>query len=141
MGTRADFYVGRGESAEWIGSIAFDGYPEGIDNAVRQAVSEADYRSAVAMFFDGRRDVTLPADGWPWPWETSRTTDFAYAFDGGVVWGSCFGGAWFRAISDEAEDGDGPDAVFPVFSHDRAAPAGSDRSGIMVVTAPAGDHA
>ena len=27
MGTRADFYVGRGDAAEWIGSIAYDGYP------------------------------------------------------------------------------------------------------------------
>lgn len=30
MGTRADFYVGRGTEAEWIGSIALDGYPDGI---------------------------------------------------------------------------------------------------------------
>ena len=27
MGTRADFYVGRGEKAEWVGSIAMDGVP------------------------------------------------------------------------------------------------------------------
>jgi hypothetical protein len=29
MGTRADFYVGRGKDAEWLGSVAFDGYPSG----------------------------------------------------------------------------------------------------------------
>lgn len=27
MGTRADFYIGRGENAEWLGSIAWDGDP------------------------------------------------------------------------------------------------------------------
>lgn len=30
MGTRADFYVGRGEQAEWLGSIAWDGNPGAI---------------------------------------------------------------------------------------------------------------
>jgi hypothetical protein len=30
MGTRADFYVGRGETAEYLGSIAWDGYPDGL---------------------------------------------------------------------------------------------------------------
>ena len=34
MGTRADFYVGRGESAEWLGSVAWDGNPRGIDDPV-----------------------------------------------------------------------------------------------------------
>jgi len=26
MGTRADFYVGMGKDAEWLGSVAWDGY-------------------------------------------------------------------------------------------------------------------
>ncbi len=34
MGTRADFYIGRGPTAEWIGSLPLDGYPEGIDAKV-----------------------------------------------------------------------------------------------------------
>lgn len=32
MSTRADFYVGRGAEAEWIGSISWDGYPDGVDD-------------------------------------------------------------------------------------------------------------
>jgi hypothetical protein len=28
MGTRGDFYVGRGKDAEWIGSIAYDAFVE-----------------------------------------------------------------------------------------------------------------
>jgi hypothetical protein len=31
MGTRSDFYVGKGKDAEWIGSIAWDGYRSGIE--------------------------------------------------------------------------------------------------------------
>jgi hypothetical protein len=34
MGTRADFYVGRGETAEWLGSIAWDGNPGGAGLAL-----------------------------------------------------------------------------------------------------------
>ena len=30
MGTRADLYIGRGTDAEWIGSVAWDGYPSGL---------------------------------------------------------------------------------------------------------------
>lgn len=30
MGTRADFYVGTGANAEWLGSIAYDGHPDTI---------------------------------------------------------------------------------------------------------------
>ena len=30
MGTRADFYIGKGTDAEWLGSIAWNGYPDGI---------------------------------------------------------------------------------------------------------------
>jgi hypothetical protein len=116
MGTRADFYVGRGETAEWVGSIAWDGYPEGImPHAAEKkrawvdgplmpaaakwpvgahlfdATTEQEFRERVARFFEYREDVTLPENGWPWPWENSQTTDYAYAFDGGKVYASCFG--------------------------------------------------
>jgi hypothetical protein len=40
MGTRADFYVGRGGQAEWLGSIAWDGYPSGIDKWVFSVSTE-----------------------------------------------------------------------------------------------------
>lgn len=103
MGTRADFYIGRGENAEWIGSIAWDGYPDGIDGAVRTAKTEEDFRQAVMKFFADRDDVTLPAAGWPWPWEDSRTTDYAYAFDGGQVYYSGFGHEWTESMYDARE--------------------------------------
>ena len=83
MGTRADFYIGRGEKAEWIGSIAWDGYREGLPDELFSVLTEADWRKAVTEFVQNRKDGTLPKQGWPWPWEDSNTTDCAYAFHEG----------------------------------------------------------
>ena len=92
MGTRADFYVGTGENAEWLGSIAFDGYridemkePSKDDDstacwAIKTATDENAYREAVAKLLKVNDDATFPDDGWPWPWDDSHTTDYAYAF-------------------------------------------------------------
>lgn len=104
MGTRADFYVGRGEQAEWLGSIAWDGHPESIDAQVLGCSSPEAFRHALADFFSKRDDVTLPADGWPWPWDDSRTTDYAYAFDGDTVWAAIFGRGWWKASKELSED-------------------------------------
>ena len=140
MGTRADFYLGRGPAAEWLGSIAWDGYPEGIDAAVKRAKTEADYKSALEEFFRGRDDVTTPDRGWPWPWETSKTTDYAYAFDGGKVFASCFGGPWFnprarkRPDEDDNYDRSGPPATFPNMK-DRQNVTLGKRSGLIVIQA------
>jgi hypothetical protein len=86
MGTRADFYVGKGKDAEWLGSIAWDGYRAGIDTAVLQATDEATFREAVSAFAGSRRDWTSPDDGWPWPWDDSGTSDCSYWFFDGEVW-------------------------------------------------------
>jgi len=111
MGTRADFYVGRGEKAEWLGSIAYDGYPEGLtgDDGVGESLvatpcgSEAEWRERVAKFLASRENSTQVADGWPWPWTDSGTTDWAYAFDGAVVYLSCFGRAWLAFAEFDAK--------------------------------------
>lgn len=134
MGTRADFYVGRGEQAEWIGSIAWDGYPDGIDKQTLNCTSPEAFRHAVADFFSKRDDVTLPEQGWPWPWDDSGTTDYAYAFDGERVWASCFGREWFPA-NKEPEDYDTlreNDAVFPNMK-DRKNVTWGKRSGTITV--------
>jgi hypothetical protein len=103
MGTRADFYVGRGASAEWIGSIGWDGYPSGWPEAVIGLKDEAAFREAVAKIL---RDEggTRPEQGWPWPWPNSNTTDYTYAFDGGQVWGTCFGHGWWPADTGSDDD-------------------------------------
>lgn len=98
MGTRADFYIGTGKDAEWLGSVAWDGYEweELPDCPLMTATTETDFRAAVAESAASRRDWTSPADGWPWPWDDSTTTDRAYAFANGRVtvyrWGK--GAEW-----------------------------------------------
>jgi hypothetical protein len=37
MGTRADFYIGCGRDSEWIGSIAWDGYPDGLSDLLKKS--------------------------------------------------------------------------------------------------------
>jgi hypothetical protein len=98
MGSRADFYVGRGDKAEWLGSVAWDGYPDGFDrDGLLNAITEQQFREAVSAELASRRDGTTPEMGWPWPWENSKTTDYAYAFDGNRVLGCNFGCFWFDA--------------------------------------------
>lgn len=85
MGTRADFYVGVGADAEWLGSVGWDGYEwqEDPECPLMSATTEDEYRKAVAGIAVEREDWTSPDDGWPWPWNDSFTTDRAYAFVGG----------------------------------------------------------
>ena len=132
MGTRADFYVGTDERAEWLGSIGWDGYPSGIPDILKAARSEAGYRDIVAGFLAGRDDATLPAMGWPWPWEDSRTTDYAYAWHPeGFVLAWYFGAGPWRADADEPEDiGEKDGRAWPQFPTDR--PTMGKRSGLIV---------
>lgn len=156
MGTRADFYVGRGKDAEWVGSIAFDGYPSGIvpDSEETESVlgmtrhkeepwpegghifdssTEEEFRARLERFYLYRTDVTRPAMGWPWPWKTSHTTDYAYAFDAGRVW--CSGGTgWFDPREEEPEEGGGR-VDFPDMS-ERANVTLGQRSGMIVLGGP-----
>jgi hypothetical protein len=140
MGTRADFYVGKGKNAQWIGSIAWDGYRSGIDDAVIKATTEDDFCAAVTRFFVDRDDVTLPVRGWPWPWNTSATTDCSYWFFDGHVWDE-IGGKYLSCQLDwpetdeayEAAKRDGEPIDFPVFNLGGSAEPGSKRSGIIVI--------
>lgn len=134
MGTRADFYIGRGDKAEWLGSIAWDGYPNGLERQVLECRTEPSFRKEVATLHT-REDWTQPEQGWPWPWENSAITDYTYAFDKGRVWASCFGGAWFRADKDEPEDkGKKKSAVFPDMTSRQKTTFGK-RSGVIMISA------
>jgi hypothetical protein len=95
MGTRADFYVGIGPSAEWIGSTSFDGDPEGLGAGPLAAQDETSFRAEVeAMLTDPSLLTTRPSEGWPWPWEDSRTSDFAYAWTDRGPLLSAYGHQW-----------------------------------------------
>lgn len=132
MGTRADFYVGVGKRAKWLGSIAWDGYPSGIDMPVKKAITAKAFRKAVAEFLASREDATYPEDGWPWPWDDSRTTDYAYAFSKGKVKASCFGHPWFNPLRKEPEHKDGDAEVeFPDMKDKQNVTFGK-RSGLII---------
>lgn len=84
MGTRADFYVGTGKEAEWIGSISYDGDPDGSPSRAVRARTEGQYRKRVEELMTERDNIsTRPSEGWPWPWKDSHTTDYAYTWSGG----------------------------------------------------------
>lgn len=144
MGTRADFYVDRGEDAEWLGSIAWDAYPSGIaEHHVIECETEEDYRAAVTKMLEERDDATKPEQGWPWPWDDSCTTDYAYAFDGGRVWSCPFGHGWLLATEDEPDE-ETPEGeefwaqkqvTFPNMKSIQNVDFGK-RSGIMIVGIP-----
>lgn len=137
MGTRADFYNGRGTDVEWLGSIAWDGYPEGIPNTIKTAANEKEFRDIVGKFIKDREDGTLPEQGWPWPWEDSRTTDYSYAFDNGKVYVCEFGHKWYTCSDYEnkevnEEDSDKDECVFPDMSKRSNFTLGK-RSGVIVI--------
>lgn len=131
MGTRADFYVGRGLEAEWLGSIAWDGHPEGINKPLLSATTEEDYRNRVAIQIQETKSGTTPDMGWPWPWRDSRITDYAYAFHEGKVWASCFGDPWFDPMEEEEENNQGDKPVFPDMTKIQNVTFG-ERSGIVI---------
>lgn len=145
MGTRVDFYSGRGEEAEWLGSYPFDGFPGSVfdvENTFAAPTTDEQWRAWVTNWLTdsehGDRS-TLPEMGWPWPWETSATTDYAYAWDEGVVYGSSFGHEWFRVDpaaenfgEPEEDDGD-KSAVFPNMAHRRDVTYGP-RSGLIIIS-------
>lgn len=97
MGTRADFYVGRGKKAKYLGSIAWDGYSfhekflAGKKESIMDSKDEVEFQSNVEKMIKNRDDGTLAKDGFPFPWNDSRTTDYAYCFDKGKVWVYLFG--------------------------------------------------
>ena len=103
MGSKADFYVGRGTGAEWLGSIFWDGLPAGIPLEIRTAKDEGTYREQVERLLGVRKDGVTAKDGWPWDWDTSHRTNYAYAFDREQVWACCFGSSWWKASLDEPD--------------------------------------
>lgn len=134
MGTRADFYLGRGEKAQWLGSIAWDGYPEGAPKEIVDARDERKFVLGVETLLQDESSATTPDQGWPWPWDDSRTTDFAYAWDNGV-WISCFGCEWSSPERWKETLGEGLKdkvAVFPNMKALKNVTFGK-RSGLIVI--------
>jgi hypothetical protein len=90
----ADFYIGRGETAQYLGSI----WGANVDPESLKAITR--FQSATDVLYDEidfRRDVTsLILDGttfekaatgktWPHHYATSGTSDWAYCYDKATV--------------------------------------------------------
>ena len=121
MGTRADFYVGEGATAEWLGSVAWDGsewllneYEERDEESAEphqttfDAAREPEFRDAVDQILSERVDATRPEQGWPWPWTSSATTCVVYWFSEGSVKADRFSKREWPDMSDRMNVAKGP---------------------------------
>lgn len=122
MATRADFYVGKGPKARWIGSYAMDGDPHSFSKHFINAKNAKEFRKAFLNEIKHRDDGTLPKDGWPWPWTDSNGTDYSYFFHQGNILVYYFGEGgiplkyWLKIDWDDAkkaELGFEKNSVFP----------------------------
>ena len=145
MGTRADFYIRKDGALKWLGSVALDGYD--VDEAeetwatrndrgracwaLKNVETESDFTAALQFYFEMRDDVTDPVEhGWPWPWEDSRTTDYAYVFEGNKL--RRF--AWGKEIipGDDESERPEPDGGWPDMTNIQDVTLGT-RSGVILV--------
>lgn len=147
MGTRVDFYVGRGHTATWLGSYPFDGNPHGVfgdsPELFTEPLTETEWRTWVDRFLiAGGERSTWPNQGWPWPWEDSRLTDYSYAWDEDKIYGCCFAQDWFVVDPGDQhwgqpEDDDGPivkNCLFPTMRDENSPKATlGPRSGLIVL--------
>lgn len=106
MGTRADFYTREKDGKmKWLGSIAWDGYPDGIPESILKTRTKSTYTRLVNKFINGEDSGTKPEDGWPWPWNDSNTTDYAYIFEKDKkVYSSNYGSKWFNPLNPPEDD-------------------------------------
>lgn len=117
MSTRADFYVGRGLSSTWVGSIGHDAFVENLEPYFQDVATEADFRAALARVFADYGEISAD-NGWPWPWSSSKGTGTVLAFDDGRVWVSLLDQPWAPLADWEAEGG--MPCVFPDMVGDEA---------------------
>ena len=103
MGTRADFYIGNGDNAKWLGSIGWDGYPEGIPIDIKECTNADQFEKTVCEFIKMNNGI-LAETGWPWPWTSGEMTDYSYFFIKNTVYVSKYGSKAWQAIYNFATD-------------------------------------
>lgn len=90
----ADFYVGRGETATYLGSIwGTNVDPESLKAITRfqsqsdDLYDESDYRLDVKSLIadEDTYEITAPPESWPHRYATSGASDWAYCFDKATV--------------------------------------------------------
>jgi len=81
----ADFYVGRGETAEYLGTIRGDDVdPESL-KAITRFQSELDFRREVKKLILGDEATSNDGTTWPHRYATSGASDWVYCFDKATV--------------------------------------------------------
>jgi len=79
--TKADFYIGNGIAANWIGSIYSDGYPNGIPIQILICTNPTLFEEEVVEFLHKVKGIVKTDGGkWPWLWPDSQMTDYSYMF-------------------------------------------------------------
>jgi len=78
LGTKADFYIKRGEELEWRGSIEWDGQEDKIPENILRATNEQEFQENLDAFFKRKPDSVGPDKPWPWHYDSSKFTDFCY---------------------------------------------------------------
>lgn len=102
MGSRADFYLGRGAKAKWIGSVTYGGYPP-CENGRTPIINVCESKSE-KQFIQNVKDIIAiktnigynTESGWPWEYDNSRKTDYSYFFSYNLVKCSCYGSVLFN---------------------------------------------
>ena len=106
--TKADFYIGNGIAANWIGSVYSDAYPSGIPIQILICVNPTLFEEEVVEYIHRVQGVVkTDGDQWPWLWPDSQLTDYSYMFlpDHNKVLASNYGGNLFDPIK-YLQDGD-----------------------------------
>lgn len=95
MGTRCDFYtVNDTKKLVWVGSYGWDGNPGGVQEmmGIHKSTSQGNYVKRIVDYLKANDGYIAGEDGWPWPWETSATTDYYYIFHEDKVYVGAWGG-------------------------------------------------
>lgn len=106
MGTRAQFFIGNPsnvDNRQWLGCVAWDGYPDGdCGKALVGVSSPEEFIAAVEGLAAKRDDFTDPMrHSFPFPWRNDLyLTDFTYAFFDGRVQVTPFHGGWRDLTAD-----------------------------------------
>lgn len=88
----ADFYLGRGPSAEYLGSLPTAGAPEDMQvwerfqSLTDENYTAQDFREEVDDLRGETIKITEGPASWPWRYASSLDTPWAYVFDAGTVY-------------------------------------------------------
>lgn len=129
MGTRAQFFIGDPRDVvnrKWLGTLAWDGYPEGDCKVLAKCKTESAFRLAVAKLARKRDDFCDPqTNSFPFPWNDDLfLTDCTYAFfDKAVQYAS-----YHNGFVPASEWGGDPD-TWPELPHNTPAPIGDGPPG------------